>query len=73
MIWEDSQFQKYASEKFNEKYPKYAPYAPSEALAKNYLYRACKLTLASELKNIDQNKTFQKIMRAYCSNPDIPL
>ena len=71
MIWKDVNFQKFAAEKFTEKYNK--PYAPSEALARNYLYRSCKIKLASELKNIEENKTFQKIMRAYCSNPDIPL
>ena len=71
MIWKDEKFKEYVRLKFEKQYNR--PYVASEALARNYLYRTCKLKLASELKNIDQNKTFQKVMRAYCSNPDIPL
>ena len=61
MIWEDSQFQKFASEKFTEKYGK--PYIPSEALARNYIYRSCKIKLASE--DIENNKIFKELMKRY--------
>lgn len=63
MIWEDSQFQKFASEKFNENYPKYAPYEPSEALARNFIYRSCNIKLASE--DIENNKIFKELMKRY--------
>ena len=75
MIWKDKDFQRFAAYQFKKQYG--VPYIPSEALARNYLYRTCKLTLASELENIEENKTFKGLMKVYnqwnCSNPDIPL
>lgn len=63
MIWKDNNFQIFASEKFNEKYPKHAPYVPSEALARNFIYRSCKIKLASE--DIENNKIFKELMKRY--------
>jgi len=63
MIWKEKDFQRFAAEKYAEKYGK--PYIPSEALARNYIYRACKIELASELENIEHSKIFKELMKKY--------
>ena len=65
MIWEDNQFQLYAAHKFNTQYPEHRPYEASEHLAKNLIYRSCKIKLASELENIEENVIFIGLMKAY--------
>ena len=65
MIWEDEKFQKYVAHKFEEQYPHHNPYVPSEALARNYLFRACGIKLVSKLDDLENNETFKKIMKKF--------
>jgi len=65
MIWTDNNFQEYAAERFNEKYPKSLHYSPSEALAKNFIYRSCKILSRSELDTIENNPIFKELMKKY--------
>jgi len=65
MIWEDNSFPKYVAHEFEKQYPHHDSYEPSEALCRNYLFRACGIELVSKLDDLENNETFKKIMKKF--------
>jgi len=60
-IAKDSKFQRYAYEQFMEKYPNIRR-EQGEPLARNFIYRSCKVKRLSDLEN---NPIFDRLMEKY--------